>query len=149
MVIEPIQFVDRGDPEHLILAPARDLVENAADTGRGPAAPDMRRRDRDRPCVWQHGFTVVVMSNLPEMSAQPLPSAAESREILLKEFGKVSEVGVDFGLWQRSTKSDRSVSMRRRESCFGMPSPLHWDSARLRSCACWWSERAHPSPRLR
>ena len=33
VVIEPIQFVDRGDPEYLILAPARDLVENAADTG--------------------------------------------------------------------------------------------------------------------
>ena len=27
------QFVDRGDPEYLILAPARGLVENAADTG--------------------------------------------------------------------------------------------------------------------
>jgi hypothetical protein len=33
VVIEPIQFVDRGDPEYLILAPARDLVENTAHTG--------------------------------------------------------------------------------------------------------------------
>jgi hypothetical protein len=45
-------------------------------------------------------FTFVVMSNLPEMPVQPLPSPAKSREILLKEFGKVSEVGVSFGLWQ-------------------------------------------------